>query len=137
MWVYQVKFLTLSVALVLGQVLFGQPTRTISGTVQIDGEPLIGQSILEHGTLNGTITQLEGKFELTIPSGKTVLLHFSQCFDQGYLLITPDVDYVEVKMNKKFFRKSKRDFKRWKRIKSSPTVAGNRPKTLFDALCLS
>ena len=119
----QAKFLILSVALVVSQVLFGQPTRVISGTVQMDGEPLIGQSIMEQGTLNSTSTQLDGTFEMTIPRDKQVLLYFSQCFTPGYLLITPDMEYVEINMNRKFFRRSKRAYRKWKRNKSNLKVA--------------
>ena len=46
----------------------------VSGTV-IDAdskEPLIGVSILEAGTTNGMITDLDGFFELTVGSGATL-----------------------------------------------------------------
>ena len=39
------------------------------------GELLIGATVLEKGsTTNGTITDVEGKFELSVPSGDAVLL---------------------------------------------------------------
>jgi|GEM_PF-5604268 len=105
----------------LGQPLSGQETRKITGTVQIEGEPLIGQSIREEGTRNGTTTQLNGEFELMIPKREAVLLHLSQCFTQGYVIITPEMDHVDIQLDKKFFRKSKRAYRRWKRLQSKST----------------
>jgi len=41
----------------------------LEGTVVDDsGQPLIGANILEKGTSNGTVTDLDGKFELQVPS---------------------------------------------------------------------
>ena len=102
-------------AFAMGQPIYGQETRKISGTVWIDGEVLIGQSIREHATQNATTTQINGGFELMIPAEKPVLLHLSQCFTQGYILITPDMERVDIQLDRKFFRKSKRAYKRWKR----------------------
>ena len=40
----------------------------VEGTVvsKSDGEPIIGATVLESGTTNGTITDLDGKFLLTV-----------------------------------------------------------------------
>lgn len=39
--------------------------RSLSGTItDTDGEPLIGVNILERGTTNGTVTDLDGSFEI-------------------------------------------------------------------------
>ena len=40
----------------------------VSGTVvsKSDGEPVIGATILEQGTTNGTITDFDGKFSLAV-----------------------------------------------------------------------
>ncbi len=47
--------------------------KTIKGTVaSADGEPLIGVSILEKGTLNGTVTDVDGSYELTVAEGASV-----------------------------------------------------------------
>ncbi len=47
----------------------------VSGTVtsQDDGQPVIGASVLVVGTQVGTVTDTNGRFELTVPSGKTTL----------------------------------------------------------------
>lgn len=66
-------------SLVLMLVLFAIGTtlaqRTISGTVTDEGgEPLIGASILVKGTSSGTVTDLDGKYELSVPDGSTMLI---------------------------------------------------------------
>ena len=42
--------------------------KTVTGTV-VDaiGEPIIGASVLEMGTTNGTITDVDGNFTLQVP----------------------------------------------------------------------
>ena len=43
---------------------------TVQGTVlDATGLPLIGASVVEQGTLNGTITDIDGKFQLTVKKG--------------------------------------------------------------------
>lgn len=50
---------------------------TASGTVtSSNGEPLIGVTVLEQGTTNGTITDLDGKFSLQVQSGATLEFSF-------------------------------------------------------------
>ncbi|MBR3565820.1 MAG: TonB-dependent receptor [Paludibacteraceae bacterium] len=67
-----VKTVLLSAFLFVGNALMAQIT--VSGTV-IDGglnEPIIGASVLEVGTTNGTITDFDGNFELTVAPGATL-----------------------------------------------------------------
>lgn len=50
---------------------------TTQGTiVDSKGEPLIGVSILEVGTTNGTITDIDGKFTLRVASGATLEISY-------------------------------------------------------------
>lgn len=60
--------------LVLGFVVsYGQ--RTISGMVTDDkSEPLVGASVLIKGTQDGTVTDVDGKFSLRVPSGQATLV---------------------------------------------------------------
>lgn len=46
--------------------LHAQSGREISGTVTSGGEPLIGASVVEKGTTNGTMTDIDGKFTLNV-----------------------------------------------------------------------
>src|SRR5690625_4087365 len=41
-----------------------------------NGEPLIGVNIVEKGTTNGTVTDLDGQFEIKVDSGTTVLFSY-------------------------------------------------------------
>lgn len=66
-------------SLVLMLVLFAVGTimaqRTISGTVTDDGgEALIGASILVKGTATGTVTEIDGSYQLKLPDGSNVLV---------------------------------------------------------------
>lgn len=47
----------------------------ITGTVVSadDGEPVVGASVLVVGTQMGTVTDIDGKFQLTVPAGKSQL----------------------------------------------------------------
>ena len=46
----------------------------ISGTVSDGDEPLIGASILVEGTTHGTVTDVEGKYQLTCPFQSKLIL---------------------------------------------------------------
>lgn len=50
----------------------------VSGTVvsATDGEPLIGASVMVKGTSNGTATDLDGNFTLSVPSGKELVVSY-------------------------------------------------------------
>ncbi len=56
---------------------FGQ-NRTIKGQVvsDTDGEPLVGASIVQKGTSNGVITDIDGKFTLTVPQNSVLAVSF-------------------------------------------------------------
>jgi len=70
-------FLLLIVALVSISSLFAQQL-PVKGTI-VDGktsEPLIGVKILEKGTNNGTITNFNGEFSLSVPAGATLQISY-------------------------------------------------------------
>ncbi|MEQ8552913.1 MAG: TonB-dependent receptor [Cyclobacteriaceae bacterium] len=50
-----------------------QVTGTITGE---DGESLPGASVIEQGTTNGTVTDIEGKFSLRVPAEATLVVSF-------------------------------------------------------------
>lgn len=55
----------------------GQQT-CISGTVNdVSGNPIIGATVLEKGTVNGTITDLEGNFSLNVNGGNSSVISVS------------------------------------------------------------
>ena len=55
-----------------GLSLYGQTT--ISGTVRDAEGPLIGATVVEKGSVNGTITDLDGNFSLTVSEEATAVL---------------------------------------------------------------
>ena len=66
----------LGALLILGPSdLFGQ--RTVSGVVTdgSNGEPLIGATVLEKGTQNGTITGIDGEYSIDVSSETSVLVY--------------------------------------------------------------
>ena len=63
------KKLLLSLALCLGTVPFAWAQHTVKGIVTDEtGEPLIGAGVLVEGTTIGTITGIDGDYELTVPA---------------------------------------------------------------------
>ena len=54
-----------------------QQNGRISGTiVDTKGEPVIGANVVEKGTTNGTITDMDGKFSLEVKSGVTLEISY-------------------------------------------------------------
>lgn len=55
----------------------GQSDIKVSGVIiDQNGEPLIGANVQEKGTTNGTITDLDGRFSLLVPSGTTLEISY-------------------------------------------------------------
>ncbi|OUP15490.1 SusC/RagA family protein [Parabacteroides distasonis] len=64
--------LSILIGLFLSCNVFAQDI-TIKGNVKdAKGEPIIGASILEKGTTNGTVTDFDGNFMLSAPKGSTI-----------------------------------------------------------------
>jgi len=55
--------------------IFSQ-SKTISGTVKSDNELLIGASIMEKGTKNGAVTNLDGQFTLTVDKNAEIVVSY-------------------------------------------------------------
>lgn len=51
----------------------------VTGLVKDDGGPVIGASIVEKGTTNGTITNTNGRFTLTVSTGATLVVSYVGC----------------------------------------------------------
>lgn len=68
--------------------------RTISGViVDAAGEPIIGGTVQEKGTSNGTITDFDGKFTLTVPEGALLSISYV-----GYQTQEVTVDGSDIKV---------------------------------------
>ncbi len=58
-------------------VMAAQQTRTVSGqVVDSNGESIIGANIVEKGTANGTITDMDGKFSLKTAPNATLVISY-------------------------------------------------------------
>ena len=68
--------LALIVVLGLSSYALAQ-NRTVSGTVtDINGEPIIGASVLLDGTTIGVVTDLDGKFSISAPLDGTIIISY-------------------------------------------------------------
>lgn len=88
--------LLLTLCLFATSVAFGQ-TQNVKGQVlsDSDGEPLIGVSIIEKGTTNGTVTDAEGNFAITIAQDALLTVSY-----MGYITQTVKVEgNAPVKIN--------------------------------------
>ena len=58
-------------------MLFRSKDRIVTGVV-VDktGEPIIGANVVEKGTTNGTMTDIDGKFSLSIPQKGVILVSY-------------------------------------------------------------
>ncbi len=77
--------LTLLTALTLGVI--AQET-TIKGVVTSadDGLPLPGVTVVEKGTTNGTITNFDGEYQLSVPSNATIVFSFIGLLSQEFVV---------------------------------------------------
>ncbi len=52
-----------------------QQTKKITGTVvDATGEPIIGATVMQKGTSNGTVTDINGNFTISVPTGSTLII---------------------------------------------------------------
>jgi len=71
------RWLSVFLMLLIGQTLSAQQ-RQVTGIVKdLAGEPIIGASVLEKGTTNGAITDLDGNFKLTVSNVEKAVLQIS------------------------------------------------------------
>lgn len=72
------KALAMTLAmLVLGTAGVWAADMVVKGTVSDSaGEPLIGASVIQKGTTNGVQTDIDGKFQLKVPEGATILFTY-------------------------------------------------------------
>ncbi|MBO7457939.1 MAG: SusC/RagA family TonB-linked outer membrane protein [Paludibacteraceae bacterium] len=66
----------LSFLLLTGMAAFAQVSVRGTVTDAANGEPIIGASVLEIGTTNGTITDFDGNFELKVQSGAKLSISY-------------------------------------------------------------
>ena len=70
---------------------------TLSGTVKGDGQPLVGATVVEPGTSNGTVTGADGKFSLSLSKrGASIQVSFI-----GYVTktLTANADHLDISLD--------------------------------------
>jgi TonB-linked SusC/RagA family outer membrane protein len=59
------------------KVMQGDNIKKLTGVVlDENGEPLLGANVLQKGTTNGSITDLDGKFTIDVPQGSTLVITY-------------------------------------------------------------
>ncbi|WP_319590111.1 TonB-dependent receptor [uncultured Draconibacterium sp.] len=72
---YLIKTLVVLLGIFINLSLFAQNTKTITGTVVDEQDnPVIGATVIVKGTQIGVPTDLDGNFELQVPTDKEILL---------------------------------------------------------------
>jgi TonB-dependent starch-binding outer membrane protein SusC len=71
----KMKIMTLLFVMVQIMSAFGQ-SRAVTGTVSDNGSPLPGVSVVEKGTSNGTVTDAEGKFSISVDANASLVFSF-------------------------------------------------------------
>ena len=67
------KYLTMVVLFLLGMTAYAQQHSVKGTVVDQNGIPVIGMTVMEQGTQNGTTTDIDGNWQLTVTSGQATL----------------------------------------------------------------
>ncbi len=70
------KIVTLVLFLFVGFSLKAQEVTTTGTVVDINGEPLIGVSVMAQGTARGTTTDIDGKYSITVKENATLIFSY-------------------------------------------------------------
>ena len=70
----QKRFLLSFLTLLLSTIMYAQ--QEITGTVTDSFGPVIGATVMEKGTTNGTVTDFDGNFKLKVEAGKTLVISY-------------------------------------------------------------
>lgn len=70
------KLATLLLVAFISLSAFAQKQTITGRIIDINNEAIIGASILEKGTTNGTITDFDGKFSLEVSSKATLVISY-------------------------------------------------------------
>ncbi len=83
------------VALSISMQVTAQNNRRIKGSVisGTDGMPLIGVNVVQKGTTNGTVTDLDGNFELTAPENCLLEVSYIGYMNQQIKIQSGKTDY--------------------------------------------
>ena len=82
------KYLTMVMLLFVSMAAYAQQHSVKGTVVDQSGIPVIGMTVIEQGTQNGTTTDIDGNWQLTVSSGNASL-EFAAL---GYLTVTEKVN---------------------------------------------
>lgn len=87
-------------ALVLSSQVMAQQT-IVTGKITdaLDGSGLIGANVLVKGTTNGTITDIDGNYSVSIPAGSSVLVFSSIGYKTQEITLSPGQTILNVMMS--------------------------------------
>ncbi len=96
------KYLTMVVLLFMSISMFAQQHSVKGTVVDQNGQPIIGMTVMEQGTQNGTTTDIDGNYQITLSSGGAVLeftaLGYSTVVEQVNNRAVIDVESAEEAM---------------------------------------
>ena len=72
----QKRYLFVLLTLFLSVAAFAQKQRFTGTVIDSTGEPIIGASVVEEGTSNGAITDVDGKFAISVEPGTRLTVSF-------------------------------------------------------------
>ena len=70
------RLATIALALMVSTIMYAQKVEVSGTVVDQAGETIIGATIMEKGTTNGTITDFDGNFKLTTASGAKIVVTY-------------------------------------------------------------
>ncbi len=68
--------LLLSTMLIVASTVMYAQTEIMGTVVDATGEPIIGATVMESGTTNGAVTDIDGNFKLKVEAGKTLVFTY-------------------------------------------------------------
>ena len=84
-----------------------QKSEKVTGVVKDEnGEPVIGATVIQKGTSNGTITDVDGLYELTLPSDATIEVSYVGYITQTIPIRGKSLVNVNLKIDSKKPRRS-------------------------------
>lgn len=72
----KIRLLILFVAILIGSAAFAQNTSYSGVVVDSQNEPIIGASVVQKGTSRGSITDLDGRFTVSVEPGSTLVISY-------------------------------------------------------------
>lgn len=87
---------------IIASAIVQQNILNISGKITDQyGDPVIGANILQKGSTNGTITDLDGKFDLAVPANSTLVISYIGYLTQEISVGTKTVFNIQLKEDAK------------------------------------